>query len=272
VITAADLRNGLHRGRVEVRHEFRGAGRWLSQLVNPLALLAVTAALPGGGTRQLVVTGGVCTLVGLTGMVALTQALANDRDDGTLLRLRCTPRAFLPYVVARTVVSAVTTGFAVAVVLIGGALLLSVPLTADPLRWAAFAGVLALGFAATAPVGALLGALLPNPRTAVALVMLAVLALCAVSGLFVPLSALPGWLQPVADVSPLTHVGIGVRAALLPTGATSADLGDVPLSLAVLAAWALASPVLAARALRRASRKASGSRLQAARERAQATA
>ena len=268
------LSNGLDRGLLETRHEFRGLGRWLTQLVNPVVLLLVAgmqsaASTPGApSTRQLVVTGGVCSLVGLTGMVTVTQTLATDREDGTLLRLRCTPRAFLPYLVGRTVVTTATTGFAIVVLLVGAAAALSVPLTSDPLRWIAFAGVLLLGFAATVPLGALLGALVPNPRGAVALVMLVVLGLCAVSGLFFPVDVLPGWLQPVAAVSPLTHVGTGVRATVLPEAVARDALADVPRSLAVLAAWAVAGTLPATAALRRTSRKASGSRLQSARERA----
>jgi len=67
------------------------------------------------------------------------------------------------------------------------------------------------------------------------------------SGTFFPISQLPGWLQPVAWVTPLWHGVEAERALALGMGSVAGVLGH----LAALAAFAAIGWVLALRGLTR---------------------
>lgn len=64
--------------------------------------------------------------------------------------------------------------------------------------------------------------------------------LLLVSGVYYPISVLPGWMQPLATISPATYVLEGMRAALL-EGAPTLALG--PYLLPILVLGALAVPI-----------------------------
>jgi ABC-2 type transport system permease protein len=64
--------------------------------------------------------------------------------------------------------------------------------------------------------------------------------LLLVSGVYYPISVLPGWMQPLATISPATYVLEGMRASLLEGKATQ-ELG--PYLLPILLLGALAIPV-----------------------------
>jgi ABC-2 type transport system permease protein len=98
-----------------------------------------------------------------------------------------------------------------------------------------------------------------------------VLAVIAISGIFYPITALPGWLQGLAQVFPVYWLGLGMRSALLPAGAVAVEIGDSWRHLetaAVLGAWAVAGLLIAPALLRRMARRESGSAVAARRDRA----
>jgi ABC-2 type transport system permease protein len=130
--------------------------------------------------------------------------------------------------------------------------------------------VLLLGLLATLPIGAILGSAFPSAR-AQGLVQLPVLAMIAISGIFYPLSALPGWLQVVAQVSPIYWLGLGTRSALLPETTVVVEVGESWRHLetaAVLGAWAVLGLLVAPILLRRMARRESGSSVATRREKA----
>jgi len=136
--------------------------------------------------------------------------------------------------------------------------------------WLTLAWVLLLGLVATQSIGAVLGALVSSPRGA-SYLSLPILGLVAVSGIFVPVTALPQWLQWVAQAFPMYWLGLGMRSALLPGGAAAVEIGASwrPLqTAAVLGAWAVIGVVLAPVVLRRMARRQSGSAVAARRARA----
>jgi ABC-2 type transport system permease protein len=143
-----------------------------------------------------------------------------------------------------------------------------VQLTASGL--ATLAWVAVLGLLATIPVGIALGSVLPNPRF-IPLVLLPFGALTAISGIFYPITHLPGWMQGIGQLFPMYWLGLGVRAALLPPHLASVEIGGswrLPLVFLVLALWSGAGLAAAPPVLRRMARRESGSRLAARRERA----
>jgi ABC-2 type transport system permease protein len=114
----------------------------------------------------------------------------------------------------------------------------------------------------------MLGALISSPRGA-GYISLPVMGLVAISGIFYPISALPGWLQGIAQVFPMYWLGLGMRSALLPDAAASVELGGSwrhLQTIGVLGIWAVLGLVVAPIVLRRMARRESGSSVAERRE------
>jgi len=92
----------------------------------------------------------------------------------------------------------------------------------------------------------------------------------AISGIFYPITAMPGWLQGIAQVFPVYWLGLGMRSAFLPDALAAVELTGSWRHLetvGVLAVWAVLGLVLAPVILRRMARRESGSAVAARRER-----
>jgi ABC-2 type transport system permease protein len=263
------LRVGLVRGVVGLRQSFAGAGL-LGHLLWPAVTLAAVWWLRGDGIRGLSL--GTLILPGALGMfvafgaLLVIQTLSADRADGTLLRARVLPHGTAGYLVGTFVTVSATVLVYLAILLIGGVLLV------DGLTfgWWTFGWVLALGMLAAQSVGALLGAVITGPRGA-GYVSVLVLALVSVSGIFYPVTALPQWAQWIAQAFPMYWLGLGMRAAFLPEAATTVEIGQSwrPVATAVaLGGWALAGLLVAPVVLRRTTRRESGSRVAERQEKA----
>jgi ABC-2 type transport system permease protein len=203
---------------------------------------------------------------GVTGVAAL---LAVDREDGTLLRAKATPGGMSAYVIGKIVLSAAT-------ILLGLVLMLIVGLFAFPglhvtaIGWLTLVWVTALGLLATIPLGILLGSVIADPRF-VGAIVLPFAGLAAISGIFYPITHLPGWLQAIGQVFPVYWLGLGMRAALLPSALQSVELdGSWRLGYVLLAlcGWAALGLLAAPPVLRRMAQRESGSKVMARRERA----
>ena len=136
--------------------------------------------------------------------------------------------------------------------------------------WMTLAWVLVLGMVATLPIGAILGSVFSSAR-AQALLQLPIMGMIAISGIFYPITALPEWLQWIAQLSPIYWLGLGMRSALLPEAAVGVELGESWRHLetvGVLGVWAVFGLVVAPLVLRRMARRESGSRVAERRERA----
>jgi ABC-2 type transport system permease protein len=203
------------------------------------------------------------------GVLGVTGLLSVEREDGTLLRAKATPGGLAAYVIGKVTLVSVTTLIGVAVLMIFGPLAFP-GLTVTALGWLTMAWVVALGLLATIPIGITLGSLLPNPRF-MALIMLPFGALIAISGIFYPITHLPGWLQGIGQMFPMYWAGLGARSALLPQSMAAVEIGGSWRHwqvFLVLAAWAVAGLAAAPPVLRRMARRESGSRVAARRERA----
>lgn len=269
-------RLGLARGWIELRQALT---YWpdLFQTLFPAAVLTGVLFLMRGhhvpgttfslGSLTLPSVAGMS--VAFTGMLGVTGLLSVEREDGTLLRAKATPGGMTAYVIGKLVLVAVGTVWNIAVLLILGSLAFrGVSVTAA--GWLTLLWVVALGLLATVPLGIVLGSVLPSPRF-MGLVMLPFSGLIALSGIFYPITHLPGWLQAIGQAFPMYWVGLGMRAALLPGWMSSVELdGSWRLGYVLLAlcGWAAAGLLAAPPVLRRMARHESGSRVAARRERA----
>ncbi|WP_181449702.1 ABC transporter permease [Streptomyces cyaneus] len=264
---------GLSRGGLELAQTLRTPREAFSLLSTPLMFvvlsLAIEKDIAGSDVpmSHLLMAGGITTMLVQTGLMTLPQVLATEREDGTLLRLKTVPGGITSYLVGKTVVVLVTALGGALLTLLAGALFAGTDLPRDAAHWLTLTWVLLLGLVAVVPLGAAIGALLPNPREALGFTMIPIFFLMGCSGLFFPVTTLPDGARAVVEVFPVKWIAQGVRSALLPDSALAAETGQSwqhAEILMIVGAWAVVGFLLAPRLLRRMTRRESGSRLKKA--------
>jgi ABC-2 type transport system permease protein len=269
------LRAGWSRGLIELRQSFANGAELFSHFLWPglmVATMFFIRDLPFGSSGLLLGTLALPSILGMnaaTGMISMSQQLTADREDGTLLRAKATPHGMPAYLIGKVI--SVSGGLLadLAIFLVPGMLIVE-GLRIGPGSWPTLAWVLALGLVATLPLGAVLGSVFASAR-AQGLIQLPFLAVIGISGIFYPLTALPEWLQWIAQVFPIYWMGLGMRSALLPDAAVAVEIGESWRHLetaGVLGAWAVLGLLVAPMVLRRMARGESGSTVAARRERA----
>lgn len=269
------VRAGVQRGAIEFRQAVTNVGELLGWLWIPLVALVVLYALRGTtvpGTDFSLGAQSVPGVLGMhlvfTAMLGLAVAITMDREDGTLLRARATPNGMLGYVVGKVLGRAALTVATLVLVLVPAALLFDGVALGRWSAWVTLAWVLGLGLLATLPIGAVLGAVFRNTQ-ALGMVTMVFMALVGVSGVFYPITALPGWLQVVGQAFPLYWLGMGLRSAVLPDALAVAEVGGSWRHLetvGMLGLWAVVGFTLAPALLRRMAARESGSDVAARRE------
>jgi ABC-2 type transport system permease protein len=269
------LRTGWTRGRVELRQSFTNGADLFSHFLWPglmVATMFFIRDLPFGSSGLLLGMLALPSILGMnaaTGTISMSQQLTADREDGTLLRAKATPHGMPAYLIGKVI--SVSGGLlADLVIFLVPAMLLVEGLRIGPGSWPTLAWTLALGLVATLPLGAVLGSAFTSAR-AQGLIQLPFLAVIGISGIFYPITALPEWLQWIAQVFPIYWMGLGMRSALLPDSAAAIEIGQSWRHLetvGVLGAWAVLGLLLAPVVLRRMARGESGSTVTARRERA----
>ncbi|MGW4485156.1 ABC transporter permease [Amycolatopsis sp. NPDC004368] len=275
--TRAAARNGLRRGLIEFRQQWTNRDDVLGQVIWLVLILTTlffmrNAHLPG--TSFSLGTATVPSVLGaglvFNGLSGAAGQLVVDREDGTLLRAKATPNGMLGYLIGKIVSLSFMQVTGLVVVLVPCLFLFSGLASDGVWSWLNLLWVLVLGLLATLPLGAAIGSLIRDPR-AMALVMLPTTGLAAISGIFYPITALPVWVQDIAQVFPMYWLGLGMRSALLPDSAVVVEISQSwrPwATLGVLLAWAVIGLALAPVLLRRMARRESGSSVAERRERA----
>jgi ABC-2 type transport system permease protein len=204
------------------------------------------------------------------GLVTMAMVLTIEREDGTLLRAKAIPNGMLGYLIGKIVLVSGMGLVSLTIQLVPGVLLFDGLAIGTTGGWLTLAWVLVLGTVATMPLGAIFGSLFSNPRN-IGMIMLPMMGLIATSGIFYPITNLPGWLQGLAQVFPIYWLGLGMRSALLPGSMSAVEIGHSWRHLetvGVLGAWAIAGLIVAPIVLRRMARRESGSSVAARREKA----
>ncbi|CAM5328969.1 ABC transporter permease [Streptomyces abikoensis] len=270
------LRAGWSRGVIELRQSFTNGGDLFNHFFWPVLMLIVTFLLRdvhfGNGEFRLgtLVLPGILGMNAAMAMVTMSQLLTADREDGTLLRAKATPHGMPAYLVGKIISVSVGLVADLAIFLLPGLLIVPGITVGSAGAWLTLAWVLALGLVATLPIGAVLGSVFSSTRSQ-GLLTLPILALIGTSGIFYPVTSMPGWVQLTAQVFPVYWLGLGMRSALLPDAAATVELGESWRHLetvGVLSGWAVAGLVLAPVVLRRMARRESGSTMAERREKA----
>jgi ABC-2 type transport system permease protein len=267
---------GLRRGWTEFVLSLRSPqdqGFYLVTGLGTLAYLWFNRDTPVEGTSLFVpavaLPGVLAGLLAFGVVIGPAYSLAMEREDGTLLRHKALPHGVQGYVTGQIVYHSLSLLPLLLVVLLPSFLLFDGVMSRGLAGWATFTWVFLLGLLATLPLGMILGSVVPSTQKVGTWGMLPVLAVTAISGIFVPVQAMWGWVQVVAQVFPTYWIGLGMRSAFLPDAAVAAELGGswrTGQTVLVLLAWTAFGLVVAPRVLRRMARRQSGSQVQSARE------
>ncbi|KIA66403.1 ABC transporter permease [Nocardia vulneris] len=271
------VRQGLIRGRIELRQGLTNGQDLFGLLFWPLAMLVVlffmrNASFESSGLLlgSLALPSVIGMLVAINGMIGMGQQLAMDREDGTLLRAKATPNGMVGYLLGKIVQVSGWVVIPGAIVLIPGMLMVDGLALHTVGAWLTLIGVMVLGLLATLPIGAIFGSMFDNPRN-FSLMTFPIMGVIAVSGIFYPITSMPGWVQGLAQVFPVYWLGLGMRSAMLPGEAVAIELGQSWRHLetvAVLGVWAVVGLAVAPFVLRRMARRESGSSVAERREKA----
>ncbi|MFD8529720.1 ABC transporter permease [Streptosporangium canum] len=263
------LRIGLRRGWKEHLHLVKDRKELLTTLIGTVGVFALLLLWIGDGqVGETGVSQGTFMTVGFlaftifsNGLMTLPMAIATDREEGTLLRLRTIPGGIPAYLTGRAVT--VLCQIAVQSVLIVGAGL-AMGGIAPPRDWLTLVWVLLLGTVAVVPLGAVIGCLVPGPKAAAGLLGLPMMVLMVTSGVMLPVTFMPEVVQWISQAFPLYWQGLGLRAAFMPDAMLAAEIGGswrLPWVAGALATWTVAGMLLAPGLIRRVTRRESGSRL-----------
>lgn len=176
----------------------------------------------------------------LSGTQSLGVDIATERSDGTLKRLGGTPLPVLSYFIGKIGMVLVTTILQTALLIGIASIVFGVDLPTAPEKWARFAGIMLLGIATSCVLGIAISALPREGRRATATIVPVVLVLQFISGVYLPFTQLPSWLQNVASVFPLRWMASGMRSVFLPDAFASGEPGgswQLGLGTLVLVAW-----------------------------------
>jgi ABC-2 type transport system permease protein len=251
----AELRLVLTQTRYQLIGIARNRRAVVLSLVFPVVLLVMfNSIFVGGGdsvelagakvTAQAYFTGAMLTYaILLSGFSQLAIGLVVQRERGQLKRLRGTPVPAWTFIVATVLRATVTVGGMAVVLLAIARLAYGVEISGEAI--AEILLYVALGTATMCSLGIAATAIVADVDSAAVLPLAAVI-LSLVSGIFVPVDQLPGWLEEVARIFPVCHLAAGLQTSLGVAGDTALHAGDA----AVLAAWAVWGIVFAARRFR----------------------
>jgi ABC-2 type transport system permease protein len=179
------------------------------------------------------------------GLLCFTQpliALTAQRERGQLKRLRGTPVpawTFITAQVLRSVLLALVIG---SVMLAMGVVFWNVDVTARTLP--GFLVMLFLGTGTLCALGVAMTAFTTTEDTASSIGPFTMVMLSFISGIFIPIDQLPGWLQEIGRIFPLYHLAQGLQITV---AGVKGGLGLNANDVASLVIWGIAGVVVASR-------------------------
>ena len=173
----------------------------------------------------------------------IAMSITFARDEGVLKRKRGTPLPAWAYLAGRIFHSVLLAILLVAIVALAGALFYDAEISTQTLP--AFLVTLAVGAAAFCALGLAVTALVPNAEAAPAVIQAIILPLLFISGVFIPLQNIPGWLDAISNFFPVRHYVEAMLASFIESG-----IGFPRDDLIVVAIWGIGGLLLAVRFFR----------------------
>jgi ABC-2 type transport system permease protein len=208
-------------------------------------LFSRPAVAPTPYARELMNTGVpvfASVLIALSAVLSLVTIMATYREGGILKRLRATPLRPHTILTAHVLVKGLLTAATLAFMMVVGKRVYPVPLD---VRFVSFTIALVVSTVSLLSIGFLIASVVPSARFAQPIGSLVFYPMLTVSGLFVPISALPPGLQTLSHVVPLTYA-VNLLRGIWIGEPWSAHLLDV----VALAACFVACTVLSAKVFR----------------------
>ncbi|RKD97788.1 ABC transporter permease [Halopiger aswanensis] len=195
------------------------------------------------------VPGYLAVVVLFTPLSRMGSEVARHREGNRFEKLATTPLTRAEWLLAQTVVNAVIIGLASLLILALVVLLTGAEIAFSPL----LVPYVLVGVVCFCGVGAMLGSYTDSQDGAVTASNAIGLPLLFLSETFISLEQLPGWFEPLVNLSPLTYFARGVRAATFPEADAAAVAGvDATLAnLAILTVLAVVAFALGARSIPR---------------------
>jgi len=208
--------------------------RWLrpttylaSKVVGPLAQLLFFTGIgtfaTGATTASFYIIGNAMQIAAVSGIYGVTMSIGGERWSGTLPYLFGTPANRLTVFVGRAFMHVIDGAVGVVIGFAWGVLLMQLDLSRTDLL--ALALTILITTFSTSGLGLLMGCLSLVTLNVMFINNAVYFALLLFSGANVPVVSLPGWMQVISEVLPLTH---GIRAArLLIAGADLAQVAPL---------------------------------------------
>ncbi|MFB6812535.1 ABC transporter permease [Streptomyces sp. NPDC056387] len=245
---------GLSRGALEIKQFVRQRDAMIFTFAFPIVFLALFASIfsdsvenTGVTASQLYAAGMVAAGIMSTSFQSLGISIAVERDEKVLRRLRGTPMPPAAYFLGKVWMVLATGVAETAILLFVGSTLFDLGLPASASKWFTFGWIFALGLTGCALLGIAISSLPKSGKSASSVVVLPFLILQFISGVFIPVNAIPDWLLNIGALFPLKWMCQGLRGVFLPESASvleqagSWEYGKVAL---VLGGWVVGGLVL----------------------------
>ncbi|MFE4970096.1 ABC transporter permease [Streptomyces sp. NPDC056660] len=245
---------GLRRGALEIRQFFRQRDQVVFTFAFPVVFLFLFASIfhddvEGSGVTasQLYVPAMMASGIMSTSFQSLGISIAVERDERVLRRLRGTPMPPSAYFLGKIWLVLFTGVLETAILLAVGTTLYDVSLPASATRWLDFAWIFVLGLTGCALLGIAISSVPKSAKSASSVVVLPFLVLQFISGVYISVGTIPGWMLDIGALFPLKWLCQGLRGVFLPDSAKvleqagAWEFGRIAL---VLAAWCVGGLVL----------------------------
>ncbi|HEY7325793.1 MAG TPA: ABC transporter permease [Streptosporangiaceae bacterium] len=253
-------RTGVARGRLEVAAFFRQRQTVVFVFALPAVLLVLLGSIfghqklsDGITVGQLFTAGMIAGGIGSTSFQNLGLSIAAERERGVLKRLRGTPMSPGAYFIGKIVLVFFCTVAEVLVLVGVGTAFYRLHLPDSAAQWWTLAWVFTLGTVACSLIGIAISSLSRSATNSFPVIGLPFIVLQFISGVYVPFTNVPPWLQQVASLFPLKWMSQGLRSAFLPARAAvlePAHSWQHAETALVLLIWIAAGLVLCLRTFR----------------------
>jgi ABC-2 type transport system permease protein len=179
-------------------------------------------------------------LIAISAVLSLVTIVSIYREGGILKRLRATPLRPQTILAAHVIVKLLLTAVTLLLMIVAGKRYY--PSNTD-VRVVAFTGALLISTASILSIGFVIASIVPTARFAQPIGAIILYPMLGLSGLFVPVAALPPALQTVARVLPMTYA-ISLLRGIWSGDRWSLHLGDIgALAVACVLCTALSARV-----------------------------
>ena len=202
--------------------------------------------IPGSGYEGLnyasfLLPGSIGLVILSASFIGVPLTLTTYRETAVLRRLRVTPVKTSTLALSFSISNLVFVVVGIFVLLVVGKIFFNIQILGS---WAAFIGVTFFGMITFLAIGSAIGSIAPSFRIANIIIWSIFTPMIMLSELFLPISILPAWLQPIAKALPLTPINTMLRDIVY--GMPLDDLWR----LGIMAGWIVVAAIITVRFFR----------------------